>query len=62
MNDPVPSFGNPQLEVTGRGRQGPATVSVALVGAGVGALVDGGADRLGELGLDQSLIDPRHDP
>ena len=30
---------------------------VALRGPGVGAFVAGGADRVGELGLDQSLVD-----
>jgi len=32
-------------------------VAVALVGAFRGTLVRGSADRLGELGLDQSLVD-----
>ena len=32
-------------------------VAVALGGAGVGAFVQGGADRVGELGLDQRLVD-----
>src|SRR6185437_1731076 len=40
-----------------RGRQDPGAVPVAQVDARLGALVQRGTDRLGELGLDQRLID-----
>jgi hypothetical protein len=48
-------LGDPQLHITGRRRQGPVAAAVALVGARVGALVPLGADRAGQLGLDQLL-------
>jgi hypothetical protein len=54
---PGPQLGDPQLQIPGRGRQQPRPVPVALGNAGLGALVGGGADHLGELGLDQGLVD-----
>jgi hypothetical protein len=44
-------LGNPQLQVTGRGPQQPGPVSVALRQSGIGALMWGGANHLGEFGF-----------
>jgi hypothetical protein len=50
-------FRDPQLQIPGCGRQDPGAVAVAQVGAVLGAFVQGGADGVGELGLDQGLVD-----
>jgi hypothetical protein len=51
---PGPQPGEPQLQAPGRGRQHPWPVAVAL-GQPLGRpLMWGGADHLGELGLDQA--------
>jgi hypothetical protein len=47
---------NAQLQIPGRGGQRAAAVPVALRGARLAALVRGGADRGGQLRLDQRLI------
>ena len=53
-------FWDPQLQVTRRRGQDPGAVPVSLRGPFVGALVRGGADRVGELRLDQGLVDRLH--
>ncbi len=53
---PGAQLGDPQLQIPGRSGQGPGSRSVALSGAGLGALVRAGADHRGQLGLDQRLI------
>ena len=47
---------DPQLQIPRRGGQDAGAVPVALVAAFRGTLVTAGADRVGELGLDQRLI------
>ena len=49
-------LGDLQLQIPGGGGQRAGAVPVALVGAFRGTLVQGGADGVGELGLDQRLI------
>ena len=56
----VAQLGDGQLDVAGLGRQQPHPVAVALVGAGVGALVAGGADHLGGLQVDEGLEHELH--
>jgi hypothetical protein len=48
---------DPQLQIPRRRRQHPAAVAVAQVAVFRGTLVRGGADQVGELGLDQRLVD-----
>jgi hypothetical protein len=50
-------FRDAQLQVPGCGRERAGAVAVAQVGAMLGAFVQGGADGVGELGLDQGLVD-----
>ena len=52
---PDPHLRDPQLDVTRRCRQQPGPGPVALVRAGLDPLVRRGADRRGELGVDQLL-------
>lgn len=52
---PGPQLGHRQLDVAGVGGQQPRPGPVAFGGAGLGALVAGGADRGGRLGVDQLL-------
>jgi hypothetical protein len=59
---PLRSLGDAKLHIAGLGRQQPGRGPVALVGAGLGPLVAIGADRLCELGLDQSLEDQLQAP
>jgi hypothetical protein len=44
---------DPQLQIPGRRGQGPDAVAVGLIGT----LARAGADRVGELGFDQCLVD-----
>lgn len=53
---PGPQLRDASFEVTGRGGQGSRTGAVALRGAGPAAFVRPGADRGGQLGFDQRLI------
>jgi hypothetical protein len=54
---PGPQLGDPQLQIPGRGGQQPRAVPVALSEPVSRPLMRGGADHLGELGLDQGLVD-----
>ncbi len=54
---PGPQLGDLQFQIAGGGGQQPVAVAVALVGAGLGALVWGGADDCGRLRLDERLQD-----
>jgi hypothetical protein len=56
-NEPVRSFGIRSSRSPGGRGQGPGAVTLAQVGAFRVTLVRGGADQLGELGLDQRLVD-----
>ena len=59
-NEPVRSFGNAQLDVTGLGRQQPAAAAVAVGRPAVGPLIAAGTDRLVGLEFDELLEDERH--
>lgn len=50
-------FRDPQLQIPGRGDQRAGAMAVALGGAFRGTLVEAGSDGVGELGLDQRLVD-----
>ncbi|GAA2843433.1 hypothetical protein GCM10020220_035800 [Nonomuraea rubra] len=50
-------LGNLQLQITRGGGQRAGAVPVALRYPGRGALVRGGADHRGQLGLDEGLVD-----
>ena len=52
---PDPHLRDQQLNISCRGRQQPGSGAVALVRSGVRAFVRRGADRCGELGVDQLL-------
>jgi RNA polymerase sigma-70 factor, ECF subfamily len=54
---PCPQFGDPQLQIPRRGAQHAGPMAVALGETGVGALMGCSADHVGELGLDQGLVD-----
>jgi hypothetical protein len=51
----LPELGDADVEIPGRGRQQLRPVPVALRSAGRAALARLGADRAGQLGLDQLL-------
>ena len=53
-------LGDPQLDVSGLGGQQPRPVPVALIHTSIAALIAPGADRLGDLGLDQLLEHQTH--
>ncbi len=54
---PGPQLGDPQLQIPGRRAQRARAGAVPLGGTGLGALVRGGTDHRGQLGLDQGLVD-----
>jgi hypothetical protein len=54
---PGPQLGDAQFQIPGGGRQQPRAVAVALGRPFRCALVGGGADHRGELGLDEGLVD-----
>jgi hypothetical protein len=57
-----PQLRDPQLDITGRGRQGSRATTVALVRARVGPLMELGSDRCRELRIDQVLHPAFHQP